>query len=100
MSKRYGDSSISIEPMPVKSGGKVHLRYHGLLKNSGTPEVYLHYGFDGWKDCATIPMERTIDGEFAVSIHASADREINFCFKDGSEHWDNNSGWNWQCDIE
>lgn len=100
MPKHYEDKSISIEPMPVRSGGKVQLHYHGLLKNEGASEVYLHYGFDGWKESSTVKMERTSEGDFTAFIHASADQEMNFCFKDSANHWDNNSGWNWQCDIE
>lgn len=100
MSKRYEDKSISVEPMPIKSGGKVQLNYHGILKTDGASEVFLHYGFDGWKDCSTVKMDHTSDGSFTISVHASADQEVNFCFKDSAGHWDNNNGWNWQCDVD
>ena len=99
MATKYNDDRVSIEPAPVKSGSKVTIKYQGLLKNSGADEVYLHYGFDGWKDIATTKMKRLPEGVFSAEISAYADQEVNFCFKDSANNWDNNNGWNWKCDI-
>lgn len=99
MHERFDDHRVAVEPAPVRSGGKVSIHYHGLLSNSGADAIYLHYGYDGWRDPRTVPMQRTADGGFSAEISTTADRELNFCFKDSANNWDNNSGWNWRCEI-
>lgn len=100
MSTMFNDDRVSYEPAPVRSGDTVHVNYQGILKNSGATEVYLHYGADGWKEPSTIRMQQMQDGIFGAEIQASASHEINFCFKDSANNWDNNSGWNWKADIQ
>jgi hypothetical protein len=95
----YNDDRIALEPAPVKAGDTVHIKYHGLLRNSGADSVYLHYGKDGWNDTQTIPMNQFPDGEFSAEVKADAGNEVNFCFKDSANNWDNNNGWNWKCDV-
>lgn len=99
MQERFQDHRLAMEPSPVRSGGKVHIRYHGLLKNSGADAVYLHYGYDGWHNSQTMPMYRTAEGDFFTEVNVAANKEVNFCFKDGADNWDNNSGWNWRCEV-
>lgn len=90
------DHRVSWEPAPPKPGDTVHINYEGLLKNSGAGEVYLHYGFDSWsKGVTTVRMERTNNGDFGSDITFSGNQEINFCFKDSGNNWDNNNGHNW-----
>jgi hypothetical protein len=72
----------------------------GLLKNSGADEVFLYYGVDGWKNQDTIKMHKMQDGVFGAEIRANASHEINFCFKDSANNWDNNNGWNWKTEIQ
>lgn len=100
MSVNFNDDRISLEPAPVKSGDTVHIKYHGLLKNSGADSIYLHFGSDGWKNQRMIPMNRLPEGDFGAEVKAEGSNEINFCFKDSANNWDNNSGWNWKCTVE
>lgn len=93
------DHRVSWEPAPAKSGDKVHLNYDGLLKNSGAADIYVHYGFDGWENAQTVHMSRNYDGAFTAEIPVQGSHEVNLCFKDCSNHWDNNSGWNWKIDV-
>ncbi|HEX2952815.1 MAG TPA: carbohydrate-binding protein [Bacillota bacterium] len=93
------DPRVAWEPAPVKAGDTVHINYDGLLKNSGAHDVYLHYGSDGWKNAGTIQMTKRHDGVFSTQIPANAAHEINICFKDCANNWDNNSGWNWKIDV-
>ncbi|GEM_PF-665526 len=75
----------------------IRIDYDGLLKNCGADAVYLHYAFDNW-DYHTIRterMNRDEDGRFTLTIPTRGHREINYCFKDSADHWDNNNGWNW-----
>lgn len=99
MVAKIKDERIILEPSPVISGGKVKIAYRGLLKNAGANEVYLHYGFDGWKDRSTVKMSRSPGDVFITEIKAVADEKIDFCFKDSAGNWDNNSGQNWICEI-
>lgn len=93
------DNRLALEPAPARRGQNVAVSYKGLLANSGADNVWLHYGFDGWNSTATVPMSQQFDGSFHATIPASGNREINLCFKDSANNWDNNSGWNWKCDI-
>lgn len=95
----YNDDRIALEPTPVKSGDTVHVKYHGLLKNSGADSVYLHYGSDGWNNSRTVSMNHAPEGGFMTEIKADAGSEINLCFKDSANNWDNNNGWNWKCEV-
>ena len=90
------DSRISFNPTYVRPGEDLEVHYHGLLKESGADQVYLHYGFDNWNNnLATVPMNRLEDGCFKATIKANGNQELNFCFKDSAANWDNNNGYNW-----
>ncbi|RJX18093.1 MAG: carbohydrate-binding protein [Ammonifex sp.] len=97
--KHILDQRVDVSPSPAIRGRDVFIRYDGLLKNSGADVVYCHFGYDGWKNVATAEMRRDYDGSFSVSVPAHGNAEINFCFKDSANNWDNNSGWNWLTDI-
>lgn len=94
----YYDDNIGLDPTPARSGDTVQIKYHGLLKNSGADNVYLHYGSDGWNNSRTVPMDHSPEG-FSVEIRAEAGSEINFCFKDSANNWDNNNGYNWKFHV-
>lgn len=90
------DNRVTLQPEPVRPGDTVHIDYQGLLKNSGASEVYLHYGFDSWtQGISTVKMERATDGRFGADVRFQGNQEMNFCFKDGGNNWDNNNGHNW-----
>ncbi len=93
------DGRVSLDPGSVHSGGTVYIKYHGLLKSSGADHIFLHYGVDGWNNISTIKMNRIENGDFGTDIKADAGREINFCFKDSANNWDNNNGVNWKADV-
>jgi hypothetical protein len=94
------DHRVEIDPYPIKAGGKVKIKYNGLLAGSGADKVYLHYGVDGWKKPQTIPMEKSGNYfETEVKITASV-RHMDFCFKDCADHWDNNTGLNWTAEAQ
>ena len=95
------EDQISWTPQSAKPGETVHIHYHGLLQESGANEVYLHYGFDSWNPAAgTVKMEREQDGGFGADIQAQGNHEVNFCFKDSANHWDNNNGYNWNLHLQ
>ena len=95
------DYRVSLEPVSPRSGETISINYQGLLKNSGANEVYLHYGFDSWsKSVKTVKMERVENGDFNSRIRTEGNYEINFCFKDNVNNWDNNNGRDWTAHIQ
>ena len=94
------DDRVQIEPEPIHAGEKARIYYNGILAKSGADKVYLHYGIDGWKKPNTISMDKISD-RFETEIKTTAGiREIDFCFKDSADHWDNNNGFNWKVSVE
>lgn len=94
------EAKISIEMPELKRGEKALVTYNGMLSNKGAEEIYLHYGHDGWHDTTTVPMSKTNSGNFITNIRVTGNEEINFCFKDNENNWDNNNGSDWKVDIE
>jgi hypothetical protein len=94
----YRNEQIELQPSLAHSGDSVRIKYHGLLKNSGADAVFIYCGKDGWQASKYIPMRRG-DDDFYVDVRAEADRELNFCFKDSANNWDNNNGYNWKVDV-
>ncbi|MDR3542993.1 MAG: carbohydrate-binding protein [Desulfosporosinus sp.] len=92
-------NSISILP-EVKKGSETSISYHGILSNSGAEKVYLHYGFDGWNNAETIAMKKTLSGAFNTEVRVNGKDELNFCFKDNANNWDNNNGFDWKAEIK
>lgn len=94
------DDRISMEPGNPAKGEDVRVEYRGLLAKSGADSVWLHCGFDGWNQVQDIHMNHTPQDSFYCTVKAQGSREMNFCFKDSADHWDNNSGWNWAAQIK
>uniref|UniRef100_A0A7C2IQQ4 Carbohydrate-binding protein n=1 Tax=Ammonifex degensii TaxID=42838 RepID=A0A7C2IQQ4_9THEO len=97
--KHILDQRVDISPSPAIRGRDVFVRYNGLLAKSGADRVFCHFGYDGWQNVNTTEMRREPDGSFATSLPVYGTSEINLCFKDSANNWDNNSGWNWMSDI-
>lgn len=93
------NNGVEISQDPVGVNHDVQITYAGLLKSSGADRVCLHCGIDGWKNPKDQMMTRNPDGTFGATIKASAAHEVNFCFKDSANNWDNNNGWNWRIRV-
>ncbi len=91
----FEGDQISFAPNPIRAGETLNINYNGWLKDSGSHEIYLHYGFDGWHGTQETKMNRTDQGLYTINIPAEGREEINFCFKDTHGNWDNNHGNNW-----
>jgi hypothetical protein len=96
----HHDDRISLEPGTPGKGEKVRIEYRGLLAQSGADSVWLHCGFDGWGNTHDIHMPRTVQGTFSCSAEVQGSREMNLCFKDSADNWDNNNGQNWTVTIK
>jgi hypothetical protein len=95
------DNAISWEPTPPRTDDTLNIQYRGLLKESGASDVYLHYGFDSWnRSINTVKMEKMEDGSFSAAVKAENAHEMNLCFKDNVDNWDNNNGYNWNLQLQ
>lgn len=94
------DESIIIDLPEVKHGSKTMVTYNGILSNKGADKVYMHYGFDGWHNTDTQPMKKNINGCFNAEVQVRGHHQMEFCFKDSANNWDNNNGTNWKVDID
>jgi hypothetical protein len=95
----YLNNGVELSNDPVGVNHDVEIKYHGLLKNAGADKIYLHCGIDGWNQAKEQCMNREPNGCFSAIITASAAHEVNFCFKDSANNWDNNNGWNWRVRV-
>lgn len=92
---------VNVYPTPITLGEHINVVYEGLLHRSGAHEVYLHVGFgpnNKWHDVRDTRMLRTGRG-WEQTFQVSDPSRLNFCFKDGADNWDNNSGHNWSFEI-
>lgn len=89
---------ISIEPKRPELGEEVKISYNGPLAQNGAGQIYLHFGYgSGWRNLEDVPMQMSTDGWTCKIV--PEDREINFCFHDDANNWDNNNGSNWTLTI-
>ena len=66
--------------------------YKGGLTTSS--DVYMHYGYANWSDVSEKKM-RKLKTSCKAEITLPTNSELNFCFRDGSNNWDNNYGNNY-----
>ncbi len=102
INKTVLDNGIEVEPVPLTAGETVRINYSGFLAQNGAQDVFLHAGYgpadDYWRDVREIPMQRTEQGwETSLPVHDAS--RLHFCFHDGANKWDNNSGANWHLEI-
>lgn len=92
--KIYFDTEKLIE------GKSAKLTYKGTLAQNGAEEVYVHYGFGLlWENLQEVKLEKTEEGTFEANIELTSPDSINFCFRDGNNHWDNNDAQNYTAII-
>ena len=90
---------IAVEPRAPARGQTVRVEYRGLLAQSGADSIWMHCGFDGWNKVQDVNMSRSGYNNFSCTTKVEGGKEMNLCFKDSADHWDNNSGHNWTIPI-
>ena len=92
---------IYLDPVPVTFGEELKIKYKGLLAESAAGKVYFHagYGQGPWEKVIDVPMKKTRDGGWSVTIQVEEPSNLNFCFRDDAENWDNNAGRNWSYQV-
>lgn len=79
---------------------RVKISYTGKLFQNDSEEVSIHYGFGlNWENVNDIEMEKT-DLGFQAEIDLLEGDSFNFCFKNGTDDWDNNNGENYIFPLE
>ncbi|MDQ2085235.1 carbohydrate-binding protein [Herbivorax sp. ANBcel31] len=74
------------------------LLYDGILSKNGSDEIHAIVGYGNnlnWEDVEEHPMSKTKDNKFELMFTVKRPGNINIAFKDNAEHWDNNSGHNY-----
>lgn len=68
------------------------LKYSGQLFKNNSEEIFIVYGYDkDWKNTTEQKMEKQQDC-FSANISIQEFNELNFCFKNSLNIWDNNNG--------
>ncbi len=94
----YSHSINGVQVKPLSEDGKrISILYNGRLKNTGAEQIYLHYGQgnkNSWHRVNEQPMENQAQG-WEKTVQLAENKQLNFCFKDNTDNWDNNQGSNW-----
>ena len=78
----------------------VKISYIGKFFQDESKQVYIHYGFgNDWENIVEAEMTKSELG-YQIEIDLIDKPTFNFCFKNGSEQWDNNEGQNYIFPIE
>lgn len=79
---------------------RVKISYTGKFFEDGSDTVYIHYGFGiNWEELSEIEMEKTELG-FQAKIELIESETFNFCFRNGTDEWDNNNCENYIFPLE
>ena len=78
----------------------VKIYYTGEFFQDGSDSVSIHYGFGmNWDGVNDIEMQKTELG-FQAEVNLTGTESFNFCFKNGTDNWDNNEGQNYVFPLE
>jgi len=78
----------------------VKISYTGKFFEDNSEEVFIHYGFgENWDNLSEIKMEKTELG-FQTEIVLLGGSTFNFCFRNGTNEWDNNNYQNYVFELE
>jgi hypothetical protein len=96
----YHKNGVIVTPNVIANGDNITVTYKGLLYNSGASHVYMHVGTgENWSNINDIEMEKTSDG-FEAKMPITSSEKLSMVFKDCADNWDNNSGRNYNFDVQ
>ena len=79
----------------------VKISYTGKFFQNNSEKVFIHYGFgQNWDGLKDAEMKKTELGFQAEIRLGKAKEDLQMCFKNNENQWDNNEGKNYQFEIE
>lgn len=89
--QQYANNGVKVSKTAIKEGDEIVLSYNGFLAKNGASNVYAHIGYgDSWENIDNIPMKLD-KGIFKANLKIKSSNNLNICFKDDFDNWDNNS---------
>lgn len=78
----------------------VKITYAGKFFENKSQNVFLHYSFNNhWENAKDIKMEKSELG-YQAEINLNNNKELNICFYNEKDEWDNNDSFNYNFPIE
>lgn len=97
---QYIANGITLSPETPTAGESVRVIYNGLLAKSGASDLLAHVGFGNqWDSSFDYRMVKTVTGFEATIQVPDNTKNLNVCFKDCANNWDNNSGRNYSFEV-
>lgn len=92
---------IYINKDKIVENSEIVILYKGFLfSNSLTKDVYLSYGYGNlWDNKKEIKMKPSTFG-YLATVNIENGENLQFCFRDNENNWDNNSNYNYILPIE
>jgi hypothetical protein len=100
-----GGDVVTIDPDPAQAGQDVTVSYDPAGRPlASAPQVYLHYGFNGWNPViAPDPAMswNATDEVWEATVPAQSTAfQLDVVLNDGAGTWDNNGGQDWHFTVE
>ncbi len=99
-----GGQVVTIDPDPAQAGNNVTIYYDPDGRPlAGSPQVYLHYGFNQWNPVMSPDLPMSWNGglslwQATVMVQATA-WQLDLVFHNGAGTWDNNGGADWHFPV-
>ncbi len=91
--------SVFFDTENLVEGRTAKLTYKGILAENGANEIYVHFGFGLlWNNLQEIKLDK-VDDHFETEISLISCDDLNFCFRDENNNWDNNEAKNYSAPI-
>lgn len=93
------NDKIYFEADTLSEGITTKIIYKGKLFENGSEDIYMHFGYGLlWENLQEIKLDKYED-YYQADITLTDIGDINFCFRDANNHWDNNDGNNYSATI-
>lgn len=90
--------TVDYDSSTLTKGSQFTIYYNGSLTNSSS--IKIHWGINGWNNVSNTTMTKGSDGFWRATIILPASANtLNFCFTNGS-NWDNNNSGNWNLQVK
>ena len=94
------EGTIYFDTEKLIEGKTAKLTYKGVLAQNGAEDIYIHYGFGLlWENLQEVQLQKVAENTFEAEISCTTCDNLNFCFRDGNNHWDNNEAQNYSVPV-